>query len=495
MNSTKVKYVIVLIIFVVLFITCKKQSGVQEREANNQDVLLSTPPSTVALVNNHFAAERQYQRLAIGLAVITNRSQTVDRSAFMATLEGLVDSKAPMDVTIIELDQALTSNQVGFNEPSATADFYDAIASKIATYNPSNSIPAWYSDFFFGWQLGGGSSGGSPDLYKTTIDIPEKDYQLLNNHSAQKTLVVPDLGVYPTVGYSFDNTTNALVEVNIVDESVVGDLMDLHSYYIIGLSYEYVEENVKITHDCDNLEGKDVPWEQFDFFCNEKCGENEANSPFDCSIANSKTIYLRHVGFTNDHKNKQSSCHDKEQHYKSALGKYKVAFSSTVLQANKKVETRENVVLKPIILEDVLRKRTKSNGNTAQRGISQWLDAQNKHNNEEPIVAENYCPVRSVLFIGFYEKNTLPTPGTVFVKEGSNDLAKWKVRGMSISSVKGGLNCSFGDEAYYKRIPYNDPNWIPGTIDGENVMIYNTNRTGDDEFNFELYYFVEKKSK
>jgi len=34
--------------------------------------------------------------------------------------------------------------------------------------------------------------------------------------------------------------------------------------------------------------------------------------------------------------------------------------------------------------------------------------------------------------------------------------------------------------------------WV---IDSERVMIYNSNKTGDDEFNFELYYFVDKKHK
>lgn len=80
-------------------------------------------------------------------------------------------------------------------------------------------------------------------------------------------------------------------------------------------------------------------------------------------------------------------------------------------------------------------------------------------------------------------------------EEGAISLATWSVLGISISTVKGGINCTFGDAVYYKRIPFNDPKWTPGVIGTDNVMIYNTNQTGDDEFNFELYYFLDKKSK
>jgi hypothetical protein len=73
-----------------------------------------------------------------------------------------------------------------FNEPTSNSDFYEAVSSKISNFNPSNSIPAWFSDFFFGWQLSGGPSGSSPIFYKTTIDIPEKDYQLQNSHRTKQ---------------------------------------------------------------------------------------------------------------------------------------------------------------------------------------------------------------------------------------------------------------------------------------------------------------------
>ena len=387
LKSNRLKQAVLLLLTLCILITCNKP---ETNGQNKYNIDLDTEgyPSTVASVNNHLDAEKQYQRLAIGISVVSNRNQTVNKISFLSSLEGLIDANAPNEVTLVELDQAFISNQIAFNEPNANSDFYESVASKISNYNPTNSIPTWYNDFFFGWQLSSSIPGSSPIFYKTTIDIPEKEYQIQNNHQSKNILIIPDIGIFPTTGYSYDNVTNTLIELNISDETIVEDLMELHDYYIISLSYELVVDNEKITHNCDPLEGKSVAWDQFDFFCDEKCGESAANSPFDCSVANSKTVYLRRVGFTNDHKNKQSSCIEKKHHYKSALGKYKVAFMSTILQANKKVETREKITLNPILLKDVLRKRTKANGTTAQRGTSLWLEAKLKKSSEEPIVAE-----------------------------------------------------------------------------------------------------------
>jgi hypothetical protein len=473
----------------------KKNSNFTNGNPEGKQSLLSAAPSSVATINTYMDAEKQYQRLAIGMAVITNRSQTVDRNAFFKVLKDKIRNKQPEDITLYEFNEELKNAQINFMEPSATSDFYDAIASKINSYNPSLSLPTWLTDFFFGWQYSSSGALGS-DFFRITIDIPELDYQLQNNHDKMNTLVVPDLGFYPTVGYSFDNSLNKLMEVSIPNEDAYEDLMDLHTYYIVSLGTEYVDGGLKITNNCDNLEGKNVAWEPLDFFCNEKCGENEANSPFDCSIANSKTVYLRKVGFTNDHKEKSSSCKDQQLHYKSALGKYKVGFSATILHANKKVETREDVMLKPILLEKVLRKRTRKNGTVQQRGVSEFMLAENKKDNCEPIVAENYCPVRSIIYLGFFEKNGLIKPGIVEVEQGADLLATWSIGGISISSIKGrGSNCKFDDDVYYKIIPFNDPNWAPGLKGSDKIMIYNSNKTGDDEFNFELYYFVDKKHK
>jgi hypothetical protein len=103
MNFIKLKQTILVLFTLGVLITCNKPEANQPNNFNS-DLGLNGYPSTVASVINHVEAEKQYQRLAIGISVVSNRTQTVNKNSFLTNLEDLIDANAPNDVTLIQLE-------------------------------------------------------------------------------------------------------------------------------------------------------------------------------------------------------------------------------------------------------------------------------------------------------------------------------------------------------------------------------------------------------
>lgn len=443
----------------------------------------------------------QMNRLCIGIVTTSARSSCCNKTTFQDKLENLVTLNKGKDIKMATFHGDLLTSNYPFNEPNInTYVFHDVLSYQIANNVPPTNIPAWNSDFYSFFSIGSGT--GANSNYQVTVNVPSITYQLANNHDTKPILMMPDpedyANPYPATAYYYDNNTNEVKEIIFANDEEQEDYFESGDYYFWVMRYESDTPD-----DIEVINNNCTETTQFDNFCDEGCGEGINNSPFDCGVGRNKTVYLRRIRFNEDLKQRGNVAGALKKHWETALGNnYEPAFSCWAVHANGRVTSIERRRLENISNEFVTRCRERVFKTTnACRGNSQWQDAilQGGNVGDEPIVAENYNPMYTILKFFMMEVDKNKTmPDNVPIEHNGNVIghAKWRgdnVTSGKVNSIGFGLSSTNELDYYIQIMPGGQ--WVPDIINNEQVMVFRHNTGDRDDCDFEMYYFVNKSKK